>query len=111
MQAQNSVTYGTKLKTIRAFLGINQTELARQVHLSQYDVSMIESDKVLPSPQTKEAFNAVLGIRLDSPEVEAAFRVLAGISQPELPLAMEESQNDSPASQMRNKGAQGLLAA
>lgn len=105
------VSYGTKLKMMRAFLGINQTELARQANLSQYDISLIESDKVLPSPQTKDAFNAALGIRLDSPEVEAAFRVLAGISQPELALVMDESEEDSPASQMRNNGAQGLLAA
>lgn len=105
------VSYGTKLKMMRAFLGINQTELARQANLSQYDVSLIESDKVLPSPQTKDAFNAALGIRLDSPEVEAAFRVLAGINQPELPLAMDEIQDDSPTNQMRNNGVQGLLAA
>lgn len=85
------ITFGSKIRAMRGLLGMNQAELANQTNINRYEISMMERDRYLPTPEAKDAFNAALGIRLDSPEVEAAFRVLAGINQPELPLPTEEA--------------------
>lgn len=39
----------TKLKELRARLGINQTELARRAHISRQTVSLIEREEFMPS--------------------------------------------------------------
>ena len=71
-------TPGTKIRTIRNLRNLSQTEFARRVKLQQWVISALENDQVSPNDQLIDAIEAAFDIRLDSPEVDAAFVILAG---------------------------------
>ena len=71
-------TPGTKIRTVRNLRNLSQTEFAQRVKLQQWVISALENDQVSPNDQLIDAIEAAFGIRLDSPEVDAAFVILAG---------------------------------
>jgi len=72
------ITPGAKLRTIRNLRNLSQTEFARRVSLQQWVLSALETDHVSPNAQLIDTIEAAFGVRLDSPEVEAAFVILSG---------------------------------
>lgn len=76
------ITPGTKIRTVRNLRNLSQTEFARRVNIQQWTLSALETDQVNPNDKLIEAIEATFGIRLDSPEVEAAFVILADNGSP-----------------------------
>lgn len=72
------MTPGTRLRAIRNLRGLTQGEFGKQLGLQQYTVSALEKDQVALTPKLIDDIHAAFGVRLDGPEVEAAFTVLIG---------------------------------
>jgi transcriptional regulator with XRE-family HTH domain len=72
------MTPGAKIKAIRNLQGLNQSQFARRIGMQQWAISALEGDQVAPNQKVIDSIYAAFGIRLDSPEVEAAFSVLVG---------------------------------
>lgn len=90
------VTYGAKLRAVRALIGLTQENLAEKAALDRRDIIKLEQDVFLPSEQSKRAIRTALKIDLDSPEIEQAFSIIV------------DKVNTS-AAQMRASGAVGLF--
>lgn len=78
------ITFGTKIRTIRAVHNLTQAEVAQRAKLSRNDIMMFENNRALPTDEAKTKIETALGIDLDAPQVEAAFKILAGVSQSSL---------------------------
>lgn len=83
------VTYGSKLRAIRALFGLTQEQVAKKARLERRDIIKFEQNIALPTPQSKQAIEAALGIDLDAPMVDKAFQVLAGQALASQALARE----------------------
>lgn len=72
----NVVSLGKKLKTLRTLHGINQTQLADLLGIQRSVLSYIETDQVPMTDEQLQKTEAAFGLRLNDPQVEAAFLVL-----------------------------------
>lgn len=86
------ISFGTKMRVMRALRNLKQAELAERTQMARRDITLFEKDIALPTPQTQQVIEAVFDIALDAPEVEQAFRVLAGFEAVTQPLEEEASQ-------------------
>lgn len=73
---------GRKIRVIREYRNIMQTELAEMVGVSQGRISDIERGKIIPDTLMQTALETALGIQFDDPAVVAAFAVLSGSTTP-----------------------------
>jgi DNA-binding XRE family transcriptional regulator len=78
---------GKMIKTARIAQSIEQADLSRLTGIARTHLSIIENGKVLPSVEMTTAIEAALGIRFSDPTVQAAFSVLLGHSNGDLPNA------------------------
>lgn len=62
-------TYPRRLKTIRTYFGLTQTELAQQVGLTQAVLSAIEAGRILPAYHIQQNINAAFNLDLNQPIV------------------------------------------
>jgi transcriptional regulator with XRE-family HTH domain len=72
-----SIPDGLKIKTIRQLRGFNQGDVAGPVGVSRAHLSYIENGKANLSDKLRAKIEAVLGLDLHAPAVDAAFAVLA----------------------------------
>ena len=84
------ITFGTKLRVMRALFKLRQADLVRQTKLTRRDIALFENEWALPTPQSQKIIEAVFNLDFDAPEVEHAFQVLAGQGVAE-PSAVEVS--------------------
>lgn len=72
-----TVSDGLKIKTIRQLRGYNQGDVSGPVGISRAHLSYIENGKSGLSDALRAKIEAVLGLNLRDPLVNAAFTVLA----------------------------------
>lgn len=63
------LTFGKKLSTVRALLGLTQQQLAETLNVNRQYLILLESDGALPTPERQADLEKVLGISLDDPEL------------------------------------------
>jgi transcriptional regulator with XRE-family HTH domain len=79
------LTFGQKLKTVRTLRKLYQADLEQLSGVRRDKIIAIEKDDILvPGDDIRNALEAALNLKLDEPEVEAAFLLLAGhpVEQP-----------------------------
>jgi ribosome-binding protein aMBF1 (putative translation factor) len=78
--------YATRVKALRAIKGWSQIDLAKAANVPNFDLSKIETGKMLPNPDWDEAIRDALGW---SAEVDVALDQLAAA------LALDAAQSPS----------------
>jgi len=68
------LTYATKVKVLRSVQGWSQGDLARACGIANFDLSKIETGKMLPSEAWDQRIRSALGW---TPAVDAALDALA----------------------------------
>lgn len=68
------MNYATRVKVLRTAQGLSQAELAEASGIANFDLSKIETGKMLPSEAWEQRLRAALGW---TPEVDAALEALA----------------------------------
>jgi transcriptional regulator with XRE-family HTH domain len=83
----NQVPIGTQIKLVRLAKGLTLKDLDDLSGVTYSDLSIIERNKFLPKPDKLAAIEAALGINFSDPAVQAAFFVLLGQPDGDLPNA------------------------
>lgn len=77
------IPVGLKIKTLRTLHDIYQADLAEQAGINRQILINIETGRVIPGQEQIDAINAIFGLDLNSPEVDAAFLILGPQETPE----------------------------
>jgi len=73
------MTFGEKLRTLRAARGLSQIELSNLAQVDSRFISLMENDKILPNPEWERRLREALGW---DENAERGLEILEGQGEP-----------------------------